>query len=139
MTPRIVVTGAGCITPIGTDIEQLAGNLVEGRSGIGPISLFDTEGFPVRIAAEIRDWDMGDVGEDPGDWAKYPRQTRFAVAAAKKAAVSAGLPSSAVPPHRIGVFLGCGETFYQLHELAGLVAQATVSGRYEPGRLWPRR
>jgi 3-oxoacyl-[acyl-carrier-protein] synthase II len=135
MTSRIVITGAGCVTPIGTEVDDFARHLNEGRTGIGPITLFDTTGFPVRIAAEVRDWDMDDVGEDPSAWSKFPRQTRFAVAAAKKAVQSAGIDSTSVPPTRLGIFLGCGETFFQLDELAGLVSKASVGGEYDAGAL----
>jgi 3-oxoacyl-[acyl-carrier-protein] synthase II len=135
MKPRIVITGAGCITPIGTEVAEFARNLAEGRSGIGPITLFETDGFPIQIAAEIHGWDVSDVGEEPAGWAKYPRQTRFAVAAAKKAVCSAGLCDAKLPPHRMGVFFGCGETFLQLHELADLVTRASPDGKYEPAVL----
>jgi len=135
MTPRIVLTGAGCITPIGTEVGDFAQNLAEGRSGIGSITLFETDGFPVRIAAEIHDWDMSDVGEDPARWAPYPRQTRFVVAAAKKAAISAGISTTNVSPQRMGVYFGCGETFVQLSELADLVVQAAADGNDDPSML----
>jgi len=82
MSHRVVITGAGCITPLGSEIDGVWHSLKEGRSGIGPISIFDARGFPVRIAAEVRDWDLSEVGQDPADWKGHPRQTHFAVGAA---------------------------------------------------------
>jgi 3-oxoacyl-[acyl-carrier-protein] synthase II len=122
MRRRVVVTGAGCVTPLGADTLQVWQRLKEGQSGVGPITLFDARTFPVRMAAEVRDWDMADVGEDPAQWTGQPRQTQFAVAAAIKAWRSSGLDDYAFDPLHAGVFLGCGEAFpdfVQFCQLAG--------------------
>ena len=58
---RVVVTGLGVVSPIGLGRETYWRALAEGRSGVGPISLFDPEGYSVRIAAEVRDF-------KPEDW-----------------------------------------------------------------------
>jgi len=128
---RVVVTGAGCVTPLGSEVETVWQRMVAGQSGVGPISLFDASRFPVRIAAEVRDWDMSDVGEDPARWNRYPRQTQFVTAAAMKAVQSAGLADASTPPHRIGVSLGCGETFPRLIELGRSIGRAFQTDKTE--------
>jgi len=138
MSRRIVITGVGCITPLGTEIDQVWRNLTEGRSGIGPITAFDARAFPVQIAAEVRNWDLSDVGEDPGSWAKHPRQTWFAIGAGKKAVRGAGLDTSRLDPCRLGVYLGCGETFPDLEELGRVMAPAIREGQLD-GREFVRR
>ena len=50
---RVVITGLGAITPLGLTVEEYWQGLIEGRSGIGPITLFDASAFPVKIAAEV--------------------------------------------------------------------------------------
>ena len=55
MKRRVVVTGIGCITPLGHDIEEVWTKLKNGASGIGRITLFDASNFPTQIAAEVRD------------------------------------------------------------------------------------
>ncbi len=122
MRRRVVATGLGLITPLGTETETVWPRLVEGHSGIGPISVFDAAHFPIRIAGEVRDWNLADIGEDPADWEDHPRQTWFAVAAAVKAARSAGLLDAGIEPQRMGVYLGCGESFYEFANLVGMAA-----------------
>jgi len=111
MKRRVVITGAGCITPLGNSPQSLWENLIAGRSGVGPIRLFDASSFPVRIAAEVPDWDMAQVSRDlevAGHWA---RQTQFAAVAAREAVRSSGLRDSAPSPERIGICTGCGEIY----------------------------
>ena len=60
MRRRVVVTGVGCVNPMGNDVETMWNGLKESRSGVGYISLFDASRMPTRIAAEIRNWDMSE-------------------------------------------------------------------------------
>ena len=55
--PRVVVTGLGALTPIGNTTDEFWAGLTEGRSGIGPITRFDTTGYPTRIAGEVKGFD----------------------------------------------------------------------------------
>ena len=90
MRRRVVVTGMGCVTPLGTDVETLWRRLLNSESGIGRTTLFDASNFPTQISAEVRDWDVSAVGEDPEKWKYQGRHTRFAVGAAKQAVASSG-------------------------------------------------
>ena len=91
MRRRVVVTGMGCVTPLGTTVPELWANLKEGKSGVGYTTLFDASNFPTRISAEVRNWSVADVGEDPAVWEKRGRHTQFAVGAAKQAVDDSGV------------------------------------------------
>ncbi|NLF72700.1 MAG: beta-ketoacyl-[acyl-carrier-protein] synthase family protein [Candidatus Anammoximicrobium sp.] len=128
MSRRIVVTGVGGITPLGVELHEIWDRLVRGQSGVGPITLFDASNFPVRIAAEARDWSVRQLGEDPTRWSRQARQTQFAVAAALQASRAAGLPDARIDPLRMGVFLGCGEVFPDFGQFCQLTAAAAHHG-----------
>jgi len=109
MRRRVVVTGIGCVTPVGNDVETMWSTLKRGGSGIGRTTIFDAANFPTKISAEVKNFDVADVGEKPEDWRRQARHTRFAVGAAKQAVKAAGLESAKVDPTRFGVYLGSGE------------------------------
>ena len=128
MNRRVVVTGIGGVTPLGVEIRAIWDRLMRGQSGVGPITLFDASNFPVRIAAEVPNWSMQQVGEDPAPWTRHARQTQFAVAAALQASRAAGLPDARVEPLRMGVYLGCGEIFPDFGQFCQLTAAASHDG-----------
>ncbi len=109
MRRRVVVTGMGCVTPLGADIETMWRRLLAGESGVGYTTLFDASNFPTKISAEVRDWDVRDVGENPDDWKYQGRHTHFAIGAAKKAVADSGLELDTLDPTRFGVYTGSGE------------------------------
>src|SRR6476661_6867484 len=65
MNRRVVITGIGVVTPLGNELEPFWQNLLEGRSGIVPISRFDTSGYDCRIAGEVRDFDPKTAFNNP--------------------------------------------------------------------------
>lgn len=109
MVRRVVITGVGCITPMGVEVDQVWERLQAGQSGVAYTTSFDASNFPTKISAEVRDWDVSDVGEDPAVWSARGRHTRFAVGAAKKAVRDAGILDLPLDPTRFGVYLGSGE------------------------------
>jgi 3-oxoacyl-[acyl-carrier-protein] synthase II len=109
MRRRVVVTGLGVINPLGHDVSTMWKALLESQSGVGPITVFDVSGYPTTIAAEVKDWDVSKVGEDPKIWNYCGRHTRFAVGAAKQAVVQSGFLDGKIDPTRVGVYLGAGE------------------------------
>jgi 3-oxoacyl-[acyl-carrier-protein] synthase II len=110
MERRVVVTGMGMVTPVGQDLDQTWSSLLRGRSGVGPITLFDATTFPTKIAAEVKGFDLGRYVEDSGRWSEYCRNTKFAVAAATMAVDESGLlDSPKLDRTRFGVYLGSGE------------------------------
>ncbi len=106
---RVVITGVGCVTPLGTTVEELWRNLLQGASGVGYTTLFDASNFPTKISAEVKNWTIADVGEDAERWRYQGRHTHFAVGAAKQAVADAGVLDQAIDPTLFGVYLGCGE------------------------------
>ena len=109
MRRRVVITGVGCVTPMGNDVKTLWRRLQNGESGVGATTLFDARNFPTRISAEVRGFDVSQVGEDSQKWSHRGRHTRFAVGAAKQAVTDAGLADAKLDPTRFGVYLGSGE------------------------------
>ena len=109
MRRRVVITGVGWVTPMGSDVDQVWERLKRGESGVDYTSIFDASRFPTKISAEVRNWDISDVGEDPEAWKLRGRHTRFAVGAAKKAMRDSGLIDEPIDPTRLGVYLGSGE------------------------------
>ena len=127
MNPRIVITGLGCVTPLGNDVTTVWQRLIEGQSGAGAITLFDAQRFPVRIAAEVDD-PPGPIGNfTDQQWQRQARQTRFAVAAADLAQQHANLPNHASAPTRTGVYLGCGEIFPDFNRFAQVTRQSLTN------------
>ena len=104
---RVVITGVGPVTPIGIGKETFWSNLVAGKSGVGPITQFDTEGFTVKIAAEVKDFDYT-AYIDKKEGKRMDRVTQLAVAAAKLAIEDAKLDMSKENAMRCGVCVGSG-------------------------------
>jgi len=109
MRRRVVVTGIGWVTPLGAEVEPVWRRVLQGESGVGYITLFDAGNFPTKISAEVRGWDLSDVGEDPERWKYQGRHTHFAIGAAKKAVADSGILDTPRNPTRFGVYLGSGE------------------------------
>jgi 3-oxoacyl-[acyl-carrier-protein] synthase II len=102
---RVAITGIGAVTPLGNDAKTTWDALVEGRSGVDFIRAFDASDLPVRIAAEVKDFDpSGLVGAK--ELRKLDRNVLFALAAAKEAVADAGVDG--YRPERVGVVLGSG-------------------------------
>lgn len=132
MKRRVVVTGVGCVTPLGTSVGQLWGNLMEGKSGVGKTTLFDAANFPTKIAAEVRDWSIESEGEDPKEWASRGRHTRFAAGAAKQAMNDSGIVGT-VTPQRLGVYLGAGEGQQDFDAFSRMMVSALKKGEFDLG------
>lgn len=104
---RVVVTGLGLVTPLGTGVEKNWHALVAGHSGIGPVSRFDVSDFPTRIAGEVRDF-VPENFIDKKDVKKMDPFIQYAVGAAKMAMDEAKLPISADNEDMVGVIVGVG-------------------------------
>ena len=104
---RVVVTGLGIISPVGNDIATAWKNVVEGRSGIGPITHFDVSAFATRIAGEVRDFDPT-RWIAPKDVKKMDPFIQYGLAASLEAVKDAGLEITEANADRCGAALGAG-------------------------------
>jgi 3-oxoacyl-(acyl-carrier-protein) synthase len=105
---RVAVTGLGVVTPVGNDVSTMWTSLLEGRSGVAPIETFDASGFPVRIAAAVKNFDADAAVPDPR-WRKYAtRHHAFALQAAAEALRDANTRPTAQDATRWGCVVGAG-------------------------------
>jgi len=123
------VTGLGAVTPIGGDVASTWESALAGRSGIDFIRAFDPAGFPVRIAAEVKDFDATTV-VSPKEARKLDRNVLLAVASAKEAVDDAGL--NGFDPSRVGIVFGSA-----IGGFLGIMEQAEVLRERGPDRISP--
>ena len=109
MKRRVVVTGLGAVTPIGTGVEKFWKNLVNGVSGIDRIASFDPDEFKltVKIAGEVKDFDPLNF-MDKKEANRVSRFIQFALGAAEEAIKDSGIKEADYDPLRIGVIIGTG-------------------------------
>ncbi len=126
MRRRVVVTGLGMINPLGNDVATVWDALLRGQSGVGYITIFDASAFPTKIAAEIRNWDISQVVDDPAAWAKRGRHAKFAAGAASQAIEDSGILDSIGDRGRIGVYFGAGEGNQDFYNFTQMIAAAAT-------------
>ena len=131
---RVVITGLGVITPVGNEVPSTWDALLAGRSGAGPITIFElTEGYTSRIACEVKDFDPLTFLEKK-EARRYDRFAQFGVGAAAEAMQSAGLDAApeGVAPERFGVIFGSG-----IGGISTMEAQHDILHSRGPGRVSP--
>ena len=128
---RVVVTGMGCISPVGNTVKETWKALLEGKSGAGSITHFDASKHKTRFAAEVKGFD-GVALFGPRDARKMDRFTQFAVAAAMEALEQSGLRIDDANRDRIGVLIGTG-----IGGISTLMEQAEVMRERGPDRVSP--
>jgi 3-oxoacyl-[acyl-carrier-protein] synthase II len=126
---RTVVTGLGAVTPIGNDAPSTWRAALAGESGIDFIRSFDPSGFPVRIAAEVKDFDPSGVAS-PKEVRKLDRNVLLALGAAKEAVDDAGL--NGFDPARVGIVFGSA-----IGGFIGIMEQSEVLRERGPERVSP--
>src|SRR3989442_694821 len=104
---RVAVTGIGFITPIGNDMETVWSNMVEGVSGVGRITRFNTDGFDTKIAAEVKSFNPEEY-MDRKTARHIGRYCQFALAASKQALSMANLDPAQMNPEDVGVIVSSG-------------------------------
>lgn len=104
---RIVVTGLGIVSPVGSDVETAWSNILAGKSGVSLIDRFDTTGFTVRIGACVRDFDLS-AYMSPKEARKTDPFIHYGIAAAKQAIANAGLEINDSNAERVGIAIGSG-------------------------------
>src|SRR5690625_6741091 len=131
----VVITGIGAITPLGDTADQTWDGLVNGRSGVGPITHFDASTFTTRIAAEVKGFDPAEHLKLK-DLKRTSRATQLAVVAAREAVADAGLPESlsdfdgiaATSAGASDETSGSAAGATKAGDIAGIVVNAAVSG-----------
>lgn len=107
---RVVVTGLGAITPVGNTVKEFWDNIVAGKSGVGPITKFDTSKFKTNFAAEVKGFDA-EAYIDKKELKKYDLYTQFAIAASDQAIKDSGLDFENMPEverYEVGVIWASG-------------------------------
>lgn len=107
MKKRVVITGLGAVTPLGTGTDKLWEALKSGKSGVSLITSFDTTDFSTKIAAEVKDFNAEDF-IDKKEARRMDKFTQYAVAGAKMAVEDSGLDIEKLDSEMFGVILGCG-------------------------------
>lgn len=105
---RVVITGMGIVSPVGNDLVTFWENLSHGRSGIGPVTLFDTAQYDCRIGGETKNFEAKQYFREPKDARRADRYIQLAVAAAKMALEDSGLDVGKIDVTRYGVMVGSG-------------------------------
>ena len=104
---RVVVTGLGAVTPLGADVKTTWENAVAGKSGAGPITLFDASLFKTQFACEVKNFDPSEIF-DRKEARKFDRYSQLALKAAKEAIENSGLDLEKEDTNRIGVIFSAG-------------------------------
>ncbi len=125
---RVVVTGMGCVSPLGNNVKTTWESIIAGKSGVGPITLFNTDGFKTRIGGEVKNFDPeASLGRKIAR--RTDRFTQFAMEAASQALQQSNLEITDVNRDRVGVVIGTG--------IGGVATVLAGTERYlEKGPRW---
>src|SRR3989475_8392300 len=104
---RVVLTGLGAVTPVGNTADEFWSALLQGRSGVGPITKFDATDSPTRIAGEVKNFDPLDFG-DKKEARRLDPFLQYAIASAAMAVQDAALDTDRIDGSRFGVLIGSG-------------------------------
>lgn len=129
--PRIVITGMGAVTPCGPSLQSTWDAVLQGKSGIGPITRFDCSAFETKIAGEARDFDPNDF-MDPKDVRRNDRFIRYAIAAADMAMKDADYTIDPSEADRVGVIVGAGLGGLETLEANGKIVEARGPRKITP-------
>ncbi|WP_320047113.1 beta-ketoacyl-ACP synthase II [uncultured Ilyobacter sp.] len=118
---RVVVTGIGLVTALGTGVEKTWKAIKDGKTGVGKIESFDATDNPVKVAAEVKDFDPADFGIEKKELKKLSRNSQFAIAASKMAIEDSKLEITSENAEKVGVIVSSGiggiEVMEQQHEV----------------------
>ncbi len=134
---RVVVTGIGIVSPNGIGRREFSEAIVEGRSGVGLIESFDTSGQAIKIAGEVKGFDVSPyLGEHRKNLKVMSRAVQFAVGAGALAVEDSGLDPAKLDPERFGVCMGTGITPMDVAELVGPISRGIGhDGGFDVGRF----
>jgi 3-oxoacyl-[acyl-carrier-protein] synthase II len=115
---RVVITGLGAVSPLGNNVADTWNGIREGRSGIGLISLFDASDYKVKIAGEVKNFDLAEYGIDSKAARKMARFTQFLTAASAQAIKDAGYTKETLAGEKTGIMVGNGIGGFDVMEKA---------------------
>jgi len=104
---RVVITGMGCISPVGNTVNEAWESVKNGKCGIGNITLFDPSRLSVKIDAEVKDFDIEKSGVDSKATRKMARFSKFCLAASSQAISDSGYTKESLAQEKVGVMVGC--------------------------------
>src|SRR4051812_39268106 len=107
MIRRVVITGMGVVTGLGHTVKEFWDGLTAGKSGVGPLTLFDTTEFKVHFGGQVRDWDPAALF-GVKEARHLDRFAQFAMSASEQAVADSGIDWSKYDPYRFGVYIGSG-------------------------------
>ncbi|QEH32325.1 3-oxoacyl-[acyl-carrier-protein] synthase 2 [Aquisphaera giovannonii] len=128
---RVVITGMGVVTALGESLDAFWGALCAGRSGVGPLTLFDTTDFKVHFGGQVRDWDAA-ARFGVKEARHLDRFAQFALVAAEAAVADSGIDFARLPADQCGVFIGSG-----IGGLSEFEAQHSTLVHKGPSRISP--
>lgn len=105
---RVIISGMGLVSPNGNCVQEFWTSLINGKSGIGVITAFDTQAFDCKFGGEVRNFNPSNYFKNPKDARRADRFVQFAMAAAKEAIESSGLDFDREDPTKIGVIVSSG-------------------------------
>lgn len=127
----VVITGTGVVSPIGIGTDAFWDGLASGRSGVGPLTLFDAGGLPVGFGGEIRDFDPKRHVRPRKSLKVMSREIQFGFAAADQALTAAGIAPGTVHPDRFGVLFGADLIYDDIHDLEAVFRSCRHDGRFD--------
>ncbi|MGA2222529.1 MAG: beta-ketoacyl-ACP synthase II [Verrucomicrobiia bacterium] len=128
---RVVITGMGVVTPLGSDLNVFWQNLLAGNSGIGPVTRFDTTNFDCKIGGEVKDFNPEDF-MPAKETRRTDRFTQYAIGAAKLAVADSKLECDKEDLNRVGVLIGSG-----IGGMETIEEQTAILLKKGPGRVSP--
>ena len=135
---RVVVTGLGIVSPVGVGVDEAWASILAGRSGIGPITRFDASGFPVRIAGEVKGFDVS-KWLSAKESRRYDTFIHYGLVAAMESIRDAGLEGWNGDKERAGVCIGSGigglPMIEETHAAYGAGGLRKVSPFFVPGTI----
>ena len=129
---KVVITGIGVVTPVGSDLVSFWDSIKNGRSGVSNITSFDTTNHDCKIAGEVKNFEPAQYFKNPKDVRRTDRYTQLGMAASKMALEDSGVALESLDLTRFGVIIGSG-----IGGLKTLSDQITIMNEKGPGRISP--
>jgi 3-oxoacyl-[acyl-carrier-protein] synthase II len=130
----VVITGLGMVSPIGVGREAFWNSLLSGKSGVGPLTRFDSSGLPVHFAAEVKDFDPKAYIKPRKSLKVMAREIQFGFAAAELAIADAAFDPTRAEPDRFGVVYGADMIYGDLDEVGSAFRACKIDGKLDSSR-----